>query len=79
MSGMKVYVCGMSGSPITDAGLPASAGGITPSPIKDCSPARGPKKSDARPTVTRTRPASWAAIRSRAIAARTRPLRVCGS
>ena len=69
----------MSGSPITDAGLSASAGGITQSPINDCAPARGPKKSDARPTVTWTRPASWAAIRSRAIAARTRPLRVWAS
>jgi hypothetical protein len=69
----------MSGSPITEAGLSASAGAITQSPISDCAPARGPKKSDARPTVTRTRPASCAAIRSRAIRARTRPLRVWAS
>jgi hypothetical protein len=58
MSGTNVYVCGMSGSPITQAGLSASARGITRSPISDCAPARGPKKSDARPTVTWTRPVS---------------------
>src|SRR4051794_32846110 len=46
----------MSGSPITDAALSASAAGITRSPINDCAPARGPKKSDARPTLTWTRP-----------------------
>jgi hypothetical protein len=49
----------MSGSRITEAGLSASAGGITQSPISDCPPARGPKKSDARPAVTWT----WGVVR----------------
>ena len=39
--------------------MSASAGGMTQSPISDCAPARGPKKSEARPTVTWTRSASW--------------------
>ena len=34
----------------------------------------GPKKSDARPMATRTRPASAAASSSAVIAARARPL-----
>src|ERR1017187_7706411 len=57
------------------ARLPATALPKTRSPRLDCV-APAPKKSDARPMATRTRPAAAAASSSAVIAARARPLDV---